>query len=118
PDIALIRKRLGVTPAEDDGKPGPEDLYDATLVVAVKELQRGKGLSPDGYIGRNTRAAFGQGPRKADEKQIIANMEAWRWMPDDLGDLYVWVNIPEFTLRVVKGGTVAHSERVITGRPE
>jgi murein L,D-transpeptidase YcbB/YkuD len=36
-------------------------------------------------------------------------------MPADLGDLYVWVNVPEFTLRVVKGGSVIHTERVITG---
>lgn len=118
PDIVAIRKRLGVAPAEVDGKPGPEDLYDSQLVVAVKEFQRGKGLSPDGYIGRSTRTAFGEGPRKADDKQIVANMEAWRWMPADLGNLYVWVNIPEFTLRVVKNGEVIHSERVITGKPE
>ncbi len=36
-------------------------------------------------------------------------------MPDDLGDLYVWVNVPEFTLRILKGGAVIHTERVITG---
>jgi murein L,D-transpeptidase YcbB/YkuD len=36
-------------------------------------------------------------------------------MPDDLGELYVWVNIPEFTLRIVKSGAVIHTERVITG---
>ncbi|MEW5962192.1 MAG: L,D-transpeptidase family protein [Pseudomonadota bacterium] len=118
PDIALIRKRLGVAPAEVDGKTGPEELYDSTLVAAVKEFQRGKGLTPDGNIGRSTRTAFGEGPRRADDKQILANMEAWRWMPADLGDIYVWVNIPEFTLRVVKNGAVVHSERVITGKPE
>ena len=42
-------------------------------------------------------------------------MEQWRWMPEDPGDLYVWVNIPEFTLRVVKNGEVIHTERVVTG---
>ncbi len=45
-------------------------------------------------------------------------MEEWRWMPEDMGDLYVWVNIPEFTVRVVKNGTVIHTERVITGLPD
>ena len=38
-------------------------------------------------------------------------------MPEDLGDLYVTVNIPEFTLRIVKNGAVIHTERVITGQP-
>ena len=36
-------------------------------------------------------------------------------MPEDRGDLYVTVNIPEFTLRIVKNGAVIHTERVITG---
>jgi murein L,D-transpeptidase YcbB/YkuD len=45
-------------------------------------------------------------------------MEQWRWMPADLGDLYVWVNIPEFTLRVVKNGEVIHTERIIAGKTD
>ena len=32
---------------------------------------------------------------------IIANMERWRWMPRDLGNTYVMVNIPDYSLRVV-----------------
>jgi murein L,D-transpeptidase YcbB/YkuD len=51
-------------------------------------------------------------------RQLAANMEQWRWMPDQLGELYVWVNVPEFTLRVVKGGNVIHTERVIVGKRE
>jgi murein L,D-transpeptidase YcbB/YkuD len=47
--------------------------------------------------------------------KLIANMEEWRWMPEDRGDLYVTVNIPEFTLRIVKNGAAIHTERVITG---
>ncbi len=39
----------------------------------------------------------------------------YRWLPDELGDLYVTVNVPEFMIRVVKGGEVIHEERVITG---
>ena len=37
-------------------------------------------------------------------------------MPDDLGDFYVWVNIPEFTLRVVEAGKMIHTERVVVGK--
>ena len=39
-------------------------------------------------------------------------------MPEALGDFYVWVNVPEFTLRVVKGGQVVHTERVVAGKRE
>ena len=37
-------------------------------------------------------------------------------MPESLGDFYVWVNIPEFTLRVVKDGKIIHAERVVVGK--
>ena len=56
--------------------------------------------------------------RCSSPEKILANMEEWRWMPDDRGDLYVTVNIPEFTLRIVKNGAVIHTERVITGLPD
>ena len=36
-------------------------------------------------------------------------------MPEDLGETYVWVNVPEFTLPVVKDGKVVHTERIIVG---
>jgi murein L,D-transpeptidase YcbB/YkuD len=57
-------------------------------------------------------------PEFTPERRVLLNMEQWRWMPESLGDMYVWVNIPEFTLRVVRNGEVVHTERVITGKPE
>ncbi|HXF52725.1 MAG TPA: L,D-transpeptidase family protein [Hyphomicrobiaceae bacterium] len=57
-------------------------------------------------------------PEGASAQRVLLNMEQWRWMPEELGEMYVWVNIPEFTLRVVHNGEVIHSERVITGKPE
>ena len=39
-----------------------------------------------------------------DIKRLIINMERWRWMPEDLGSIYVWNNSPEFRLYVVKDG--------------
>ena len=39
-------------------------------------------------------------------------------MPESLGDFYVWVNVPEFTLRVVKDGRVIPTERVVVGKRE
>ena len=45
-------------------------------------------------------------------------MEQWRWMPEDLGSIYVTANVPEFMLRVVKDGKVIHAERMIAGMPD
>ena len=51
-------------------------------------------------------------------KQILVNMERWRWLPHDLGGFYVTVNIPEFMLRVVEDGKPIHSTRVVVGKPD
>ena len=31
-------------------------------------------------------------------------MERWRWLPPELGDRYILVNVPEFTLRYINNG--------------
>jgi L,D-transpeptidase YcbB len=74
-------------------------------------------MRPDGIVGNATRAALNDVDVLSPQK-ILANMEELRWMPDDLGELYVTVNIPGFTLRIVKNGAVIHTERVITGLPD
>ena len=50
-----------------------------------------------------------------EAKRVLANMEQWRWMPADMGDLYVWNNIPEYTLRVLANGQQVHTERIVAG---
>src|SRR5438094_9308030 len=44
-------------------------------------------------------------------------MERWRWLPRDLGKAYVMVNIPDYTLRVMKDGHLHWSTRVVVGKP-
>ena len=56
--------------------------------------------------------------QSAEAKKLLANMEEWRWMPDDLGDLYVWNNIPEYTQRVMIKGLVARKENIVTGQTD
>jgi murein L,D-transpeptidase YcbB/YkuD len=48
-------------------------------------------------------------------KRLIINMERWRWMPEDLGSLYVWNNSPEFMLYVVKDGKRIYADKILVG---
>ena len=50
-----------------------------------------------------------------EAKRVLANMEQWRWMPETMGELYVWNNIPEYTLRVLQNGQQIHTERIVAG---
>ena len=59
-------------------------------------------------------------PATASEtiQRVVANMERWRWMPDDLGAFHVWNNVPEQTTIVVKDGKQIFQERIVVGKPE
>ena len=57
----------------------------------------------------------GPRPLSADAKRVLANMEQWRWMPSDMGETYVWNNIPEFMQRVVHDGQVVRFEKIVAG---
>jgi L,D-transpeptidase YcbB len=112
--IPLLRKRLNV--------PGEEDSlrYDNDLVAAVKAFQKGKGANADGVFNANTvRLLNGAAPPRRAESidTVIINMERWRWLPRDLGKAYVMVNIPDYTLRVMKDGHLHWSTRVVVGKP-
>ena len=117
--VALLRKRLKIETAPD----GDETLYDADVAAAVKDFQRTSGVRPDGVVGAGTRRILnGQQPTTRvagapSEQVILANMERWRWLPHDLGQLYVTVNIPEFMLRVVEDDEKIHETRVVVGKP-
>ncbi len=43
------------------------------------------------------------------------HMERWRWMPEDLGQVYVWNNSPEFMLYVVKDGKRIYADKTLVG---
>jgi murein L,D-transpeptidase YcbB/YkuD len=48
-------------------------------------------------------------------KRLRANMEMWRWMWDDLGQMHIFNNLPEFMQRVYLDGEVIRSERIVVG---
>lgn len=78
------------------------------LSAAVAE----EDVAPKGAKKKSSKADS----RQATLRKILHNMEQWRWMPADLGRYYVWANVPEFTLRVMKDGKEIHSERLIVGK--
>ncbi len=63
-------------------------------------------------------AARGHKPGSSQDleaRKILANMEQWRWMPVDMGQVYIWNNMPEFMQRFVVDGEVVRFERIVAG---
>ena len=119
PQIAILRKRLGVAnPGQSVAAPASTEFYDPELVAAVIAFQTKAGMRrPDGVVGVKTRAAL-NAEGASHIPALLANMEQWRWMPEQLGETYVNVNIPEFEMRLIQSGRIVHRERVITGKTE
>lgn len=113
PRVTLVRSRLGLTPSDDVA-------YDQGLAAAVAEFQRSRGLKPTGRLTRQTVIAMaGDGlPAAQDETALVVNMERWRWLPRELGPDYIFVNIPEYSMRVVRDGALAHEARIVVGKAQ
>jgi L,D-transpeptidase YcbB len=47
--------------------------------------------------------------------ELRLNLDRWRWLPNDLGERYVLVNIAGFELEVVEQGRVIESMNVVVG---
>jgi murein L,D-transpeptidase YcbB/YkuD len=48
-------------------------------------------------------------------KQIMLNMERWRWMPDSLGDNHILANVAAFELQRAHLSVIVERMNVVTG---
>jgi L,D-transpeptidase YcbB len=89
-------------------------VYDQNLAIAVRRFQQRNGLEAKGLLGKQSIIAMNITP---DErvKQIMLNMERWRWMPDNLGDDHFLVNIAAFELQRVQSSVIVERMNVVAG---
>lgn len=94
--------------------------YDAALSKAVARYQAAVGLPPDGIAGPKTlRHLNGDVSDDSRSRAIIVALERMRWMAsEDLDARHVWVNIPEYTARIVENGAEVFRTRVVVGHTD
>lgn len=113
PRVPLVRARFGIGPSP---QADTSTAYDQRLAEAVADFQRAEGLQATGLLNRQTVAALGGGSLARREADLIVNMERWRWLPPELGERHVFVNVPAFTMQMVENGETVHAARVIVGK--
>jgi murein L,D-transpeptidase YcbB/YkuD len=111
PRVAQLIARLVVS---GDLAQGPVD-FDAAVDTAVRRFQRLHGLAEDGIAGRLTIAELNV-PASARVRQLELNLERWRWLPATLGDPYLLLNIPAFSLTVYEHERPVLTSRVVVGK--
>jgi murein L,D-transpeptidase YcbB/YkuD len=114
--VPQLRAKLGITENADDTR------YDAKLAEAVRKFQESAELKPTGILDDRTVKALNSPKRDRQIDAVIVNMERWRWLPRQLGaaslgNAYVILNIPDYTLKVMQNGAQVWNTRVVTGKP-
>ncbi len=88
--------------------------FDESLREGVQRFQRRHGLTATGEVNAATLKALNV-PVAARINQILINLERARWLPEDLGDPYVLVNMAAFELDVVQAGKSVLRMAVVVG---
>ncbi|UCF92782.1 MAG: L,D-transpeptidase family protein [Desulfobacterales bacterium] len=114
--VLSLRRRLAREGFLDDEDGADARLFDEALERALRKFQGKYGLEVDGVLGPQTAKALNI---SADERvrQIIVNLERWRWLPQELGLRYILVNIASFNLDVIEKGQLVMDMRVVAGKP-
>ena len=112
--VELLRLRLSVSGDLASALIAPS-YFEADLELAVRRFERRHGLEADGVVGSRTRAAMNvtAGQRIA---QMVLNLERRRWLSRDLGRRYVFVNIADFTMKLVEDRKTVLDMRTVVGR--
>jgi murein L,D-transpeptidase YcbB/YkuD len=114
--VPELRKLLTATGDYEWRTDGDPDLYDEQLAIAVKRFQARHGLEAKGLIGKQTIIAMNV-PVEERVRQIMLNMERWRWMPENLGDYHFLVNIAAFELQRIQANTIIDRMDTVVGAP-
>ena len=91
-----------------------ENIFDEDLKNAVISFQKKHGLNSEGILGLQTQR-FLNIPVERKISIIRLNLERMRWLPRDLGEKYLVVNIPEYRLRMYENNDIKINMAVIVG---
>jgi murein L,D-transpeptidase YcbB/YkuD len=116
PRVPQLRAKLNIADHPDSTH------YDAKVAAAVRKFQESVDLKPTGVLDDRTVKAINSPKRDRQIDTVLVNMERWRWLPrqlgaSSLGNAYVILNIPDFTLKVMQNGAQVWHTRVVTGKP-
>lgn len=89
--------------------------YDAAIQTAVQDFQLDHGLEVTGIANETTVAQLNIGPEERIKSVLVA-MERERWLNIDRGRRHIWVNLTDFTAKIIDNGKVTFSTRSVIGK--
>ncbi len=89
--------------------------YEETITKAMQWFQVDHGITADGVAGAATVQELNREPVERLQLVIVA-MERLRWLPADLGRRHIWVNLADFTAKIIDDGKVSFETRAVVGK--
>jgi murein L,D-transpeptidase YcbB/YkuD len=127
PAVQALRARLAMTDnlttplaGTDTSTALPGDsvaTYDIAVVRAVRHFQKRHGLDVTGAVDAETRRALNVSAQER-VRQLALNLERHRWLPENLGQNFVFVNIMDFSLTTYRGREKAMEMPVVVGEED
>ncbi|WP_419773495.1 L,D-transpeptidase family protein [Halarcobacter sp.] len=120
PQIESIRQRLHESKDIDSLECAKivkncQYYFDEKLFKAVINFQKRYGLITDGVIGKNTIDKLNTSIEEKI-KVLRVNLERMRWLPRNLGERYILINIPAYKLKLYEQKKVQLKMDVIVGK--
>jgi len=115
--IPVLRKRLALSGDLTGASVGDGDLFDEELDKALRLFQHRHGLLVDGVLSTRTLGELNV-PVEKRIHQMRLNMERLRWLPRNLGERYILVNVAGFALDVMEQGEPVMNMKIIVGKDE
>jgi L,D-transpeptidase YcbB len=114
--LISLRRRLIIEGTLSDAHMSDDHaaIFDGDLEKAVLRFQYRHGLVTDGAVGRNTLAALNRCPEDL-LKTVMVNLERLRWVPPNLGDRYLLINVAAFLLDAFQDHEKVLEMRIIVG---
>ena len=106
---------LRPTPLRDSaGVETDRAVYEGAIAGAVAAFQARHAIVVDSILGGGTLGSL-NATAEYRLRQIAANLERYRWLPRELGERYIFVNVPAFRLEAWDDGEPVLEMKVIVG---
>jgi len=115
PEVKILRQILNLYGDLDDDK-ATSTKFDEEVDEALRQFQTRHTIEPDGIMGAKTKDALNQ-PIDTIIRKIIINMERLRWLPEELGDRHIIVNVAGYQVQAFEDSELKLTIPAIVGRP-
>lgn len=110
--VKSLHKRL----SESDYLKWSDKLPDSTLLAdAIKKYQSAKHLLVDGKFGPSLINSLNSNDLEKF-KRIAITLDRYKQLPDSFPQKFIWVNIPEYGLRVWENDSLVLESKIICGK--